>query len=40
LRHPIESHRHIGALIDLLTDPRARHGESASLSAIATAAKD
>jgi hypothetical protein len=40
LRHPITAHRDIGSLIELVTDPRARNGEPASLSAIATATRD
>jgi hypothetical protein len=40
LRHPITAHRDIGSLIELLTDPRARSGEPAVLSAIATAPSD
>jgi DNA-binding IclR family transcriptional regulator len=39
LRHPITAHRDIGSLIELVTEPRARNGESASVSAIATAAR-
>src|ERR1700757_3850772 len=35
LRHPIEAHREIGSLIELVTDPRGRNGESASHTAIA-----
>jgi hypothetical protein len=40
LRHPIEADRDIGALIELVTDPRARNVEPACLSAIATATRD
>jgi hypothetical protein len=39
LRHPISAHRDIGSLIKLVTDPRARNGEPASLSARATATR-
>ena len=40
LRHPIEADRDIGSLIELVTEPRPRNGEPASLSAIATATRD
>lgn len=39
LRHPIEAHRNLGSLIELMTDPRARNGEPESLSEIATATR-
>ncbi len=37
MRHPLAAHRDIGSLIDLVTGPRARNGDPATLAAIATA---